>query len=188
MRRYLQGNNKYPSAVLAFAGQMASGKTTLSTEVAAHLGWPRVSYGDAVRKVAERRALAPTRANLQELGQELVIQGWEQFTNLVLEQVGGWSGATPLVVDGVRHIGAINSLASLGSLPILVCFLEAPFNRAQRMHSKEGPDASRGSPESHPVEQELAQVRSNAHLIINTDLPLEDSLQQVLLLLRDMAA
>jgi hypothetical protein len=188
MRRYLREDNQYPSAVLAFAGQMASGKTTLSTEVATHLGWPRVSYGDAVRKIAERRALAPTRANLQELGQELIAQGWDQFTTLLLDQVGGWSGATPLVVDGVRHIGAINSLASLGSLPVLVCFLEAPFSRAQRMHSKEGPDASGGYPESHPVEQELVQVRSEAHLIINTDQPLEDSLQQVVLLLRDMAA
>ena len=41
--------------VLAFAGGIASGKSTLSSGVSRALGWPRVSFGDYVRRVARER-------------------------------------------------------------------------------------------------------------------------------------
>ena len=45
--------------VLAFAGRIASGKSTFSMGLAQVLGWPRVSFGDYVRQVARHSGLEP---------------------------------------------------------------------------------------------------------------------------------
>jgi len=60
-------------AVVAFAGAIGSGKTALSKRVAELLHWPRVSFGDYIRKIAEKNGQDPKdRGVLQKLGQALV--------------------------------------------------------------------------------------------------------------------
>lgn len=124
--------------VLAFAGAIASGKTTLSREVASTLGWSRVSFGDAVRQEAMRRGLDTLgREVLQSLGDELIAQGWEPFCRRVLTQAM-WEAGQPLVVDGIRHVEALDMLRRLVSpLRVRLVFVGvAPTERQERLRSR----------------------------------------------------
>lgn len=98
--------------VLGFTGSIASGKSTLSSKVAEALHWPRVSFGDYVRTVAQRQGLNESREVLQAIGVSLIDQGIEQFCRLVLTQVN-WKPGQPLIVDGIRHAEAVSALRSL---------------------------------------------------------------------------
>lgn len=98
--------------VLGFAGSIASGKSTLSIEVASSLGWQRVGFGDYVRTVAQRQGLGESREVLQTIGATLVNQGIEQFCGAVLKQVD-WEPGQPLVVDGIRHAEIVSTLRRL---------------------------------------------------------------------------
>nr|MDZ8016369.1 AAA family ATPase [Nostoc sp. ZfuVER08] len=98
--------------ILGFAGSIASGKSTLSIEVASSLGWQRVSFGDYVQTVAQRQGLGESREALQAVGATLVNQGMEQFCRAVLAQVD-WEPGQPLVVDGIRHAEILSTLRRL---------------------------------------------------------------------------
>ena len=99
--------------VLGFSGPIASGKTTISMKLAKHLGCPRVSFGDYVRKVASERGLdVLSRDVLQNVGESLIREGWKKFCSSVLEQVK-WEPGGTLVVDGVRHKEALTNLKEL---------------------------------------------------------------------------
>ncbi len=109
--------------VLGFAGSIASGKSTLSIEVASSLGWQRVSFGDYVRTVAQRQGLSESREVLQAIGASLIDQGMEQFCKSVLAQVN-WEPGQPLVVDGIRHAEAVGTLRRLvAPLELLLIFV-----------------------------------------------------------------
>jgi dephospho-CoA kinase len=98
--------------VLGFAGSIASGKSTLSIEVASSLGWQRVGFGDYVRTVAQHQGLGESREVLQAVGATLVNQGIEQFCEAVLAIVD-WVPGQPLVVDGIRHAEIVSTLRRL---------------------------------------------------------------------------
>lgn len=98
--------------VLGFAGSIASGKSTLSVEVASSLGWECVSFGDYVRTVAQHQGLGTSREVLQSVGASLINQGMEQFCSSVLAQAN-WKPGQPLVVDGIRHVEVASMLRRL---------------------------------------------------------------------------
>jgi dephospho-CoA kinase len=88
--------------VLAFSGGLGSGKSDLTKALAERLRWPRVGFGDYVRKYAvEVGRDATDRAVLQQLGQALVLTDREGFITNVLKQNPTDEN---LIVDGVRHV------------------------------------------------------------------------------------
>jgi adenylate kinase family enzyme len=95
--------------VLGFAGQIASGKSTLSKEISQYLNWERVSFGDYVRTVARSQGQNESREVLQEIGFSLINQGMEKFCHSVLAQVN-WKPGQPLVIDGIRHSEIVSIL------------------------------------------------------------------------------
>jgi dephospho-CoA kinase len=109
--------------VLGFAGSIASGKSTLSIEVALSLGWQRVSFGDYVRTIAQHQGLGESREVLQTVGASLVNRGIEQFCSSVLGQAN-WRPGRPLIIDGIRHVEAVSVLRKLVlPSPLLVVFI-----------------------------------------------------------------
>ena len=101
------------SIILAFSGSIGSGKSTLSTGVAQGLGWPQTSFGSYIRAIAAQNDLDTTsREVLQQVGADLVANGWEQFCSAVLAQAG-WQAGMSLVVDGLRHVEALETMRAL---------------------------------------------------------------------------
>lgn len=97
------------TVVVSFAGAIASGKTTLTVEVARLLNCKRVSFRDQVRAIALKRGKEPSRENLQAIGEQLVTYDIENFCRAVLKQ-GVWKPGRSLVVDGIRHKEVLDTL------------------------------------------------------------------------------
>jgi dephospho-CoA kinase len=113
-------------AVLTFSARQASGKSTVSTEVAEELGWPRAGFGDYLRRVAAERGLNPDREILQELGERFVRENLEQFCQDVLGSVG-WVPGQGIVVDGIRHAQTMEVLRNIvRPMPVLLVYIDVP--------------------------------------------------------------
>jgi adenylate kinase family enzyme len=166
--------------IVAFAGRIASGKSAVSKAVAEHYSLDRVSFGDAVRSEARRRGDLDTRASLQALGDELIVAGWDVFCALVTGQVD-WDGHSSLVVDGVRHLGALDALRRLaGSSGAYLVFVDAPWERRRAWLAERGV----GGPEAvaadrHPNESELDAVMGQANLVVDNHTYLDRVVAQV---------
>jgi len=146
--------------VLAFSGGIASGKSTLSAAVAQSLGWPRVSFGAYVRKQAEYRGLEISRETLQEIGSSLIQEGWRQFCQNVLAQAT-WKSGQPLVVDGIRHVEAVDELQRLvNPAQLRLIFIDLPEStRRERLHQRDLAEHEAFERiESHPMEVETRSI------------------------------
>lgn len=99
--------------ILAFAGPIGAGKSSVSAEVARYLGCSRASFGDYVRRQAFRRGLDVTsREVLQSVGEALIDEGVTGFCRAVLLEAG-WAPGQPLVIDGIRHVAVLDTLKAL---------------------------------------------------------------------------
>lgn len=123
--------------ILAFAGRIASGKSTVAHQVSKAFDWPYVSFGEYIRVEARRRGLEETRENLQLLGDQFIASGWEQFCKLVLSQAN-WNLGMSLVVDGIRHADGLEVLRNITApQPVLLVFVDVPENiRTVRLNNR----------------------------------------------------
>lgn len=156
--------------IVAFAGQIGSGKSELSKALAEHYGVPLVSFGDAVRQEASRRGLAETRTALQDLGDQLISAGWDQFCRIVFDQIEDEAGGS-VVVDGVRHLGAIEVLRTR-AIPsrLYVVFVVTPETRRQaRLIDRGLSPAEALAADQSGNEGELISVKLRADLVISND-------------------
>src|SRR5574341_206680 len=94
---------------------------------------PRVSFGDHVRAEARRLGLDDSaREVLQAVGEALIGAGWERFCRSVLAQAD-WTPGRPLVIDGVRHVQAVETLRPLVAPAALrLVYLEVPESVRER--------------------------------------------------------
>lgn len=170
--------------VVAFSGPIASGKTTIASAVAESLGWKLASFGRVVRAEAHRRGLDTTsRETLQRLGSELIDRGWEEFCDLVLSDAG-WKRNEGLVIDGIRHIEALNTLGvriSPQQLALIHVHTVEHIRKA-RLHDRDGflvetvVEMDRHETELQ-VHKALACV---ADLVVDGALPISFSVRRIL--------
>jgi len=154
--------------VLGFAGRIKSGKTTISQAVAESLQWPRASFGEYVRSIAESRGLDPkSREQLQDLGESLIAESWPRFCQRVLD-ASGWKPGNPVVVDGIRHVEAIDHVTAIvAPLPFRLVYVRVPpqVQAARLLES----DAARNlaAVESHSTETDVKdELPKRANLVV----------------------
>jgi dephospho-CoA kinase len=148
------------STVLALAGKIASGKSTLALNFAEAVGWPHVSFGDYVRGVARQQGRQETRDVLQEIGDKFIREDLEGFCRSVLAQAD-WKAGQPLVIEGVRHAEVSNLLRRLvaPSKYFLVLVSVDDQTRKARLR-QEGIDDRDvvERVEAHPTEEQIKTV------------------------------
>ena len=173
--------------ILAFAGQIGSGKSTISELVATRLRWKWAGFGDFLRGRAEAQHLdSSDRLVLQNLGQEFIRNGWPQFCSQLLESVR-WMSGEHLVVDGVRHIEAIETLQTLTqpSNVKLVYLTTKEHVRKDRVFKRRSENLSIVA--SHPVESQVQdRLPVRADLLVDNSLSEARALQQVFVELDSM--
>lgn len=162
--------------VIAFSGKLGSGKTTISKGTAAALGWPRVGFGDYVRKVVRERGMEETRQNLQQIGTDLLEGEPREFCRAVLSS-DGWTRGEPLIVDGLRHVRTISIIQDLitpATLRIVSISL-ADATRLDRLRQRDQVDsASMFISEAHSSEQEVDFILSSvADKVLDGEKPIE---------------
>ena len=158
----------------------------LSRSLAQQLGAPKVSFGDAVRREANRLGLAENREALQNLGDSMITAGWDAFCELTVAAAG--EPATDiLVVDGVRHLGAISGLSRIAApSATFVVFIDAPWERRLSwLHARGISTEEALAADSHSNEAEVTEVRRVADLVIMNDGTVDDAVSEIMARLID---
>lgn len=165
--------------IIALCGPSKSGKTTLGKKLARALCFPFVSFGDCVRKEANRRGIkSPSPKQLQDLGSELVATDLCSFCRSVVED-GGFVVGGGLVIDGVRHVSALSALRDLiPRQPFKLVYIVASLDERVRRSSLDAQELTKL--DSHPVESELHQLKSKADLVLDSSSPHQDSFSALL--------
>jgi dephospho-CoA kinase len=163
-------------SIICLSGSIASGKSTVSHALAEM--WPNaetLSFGDVVRTRTRLEGLPSDRATLQEVGSQLLAEGWQSFITALIAGVS--TDTVLLIVDGIRHPAAIDSLYErFPGATIRTVFLRVDEEVAARrmMERGESPTA-RG----HAIESELVAVERRADLVISGALPVETTVRVI---------
>ena len=160
-------------AVIALAGKIGSGKTSIAVALAHKLGCPRVGFGDYVRLEATKRGMDPgSREVLQELGESLLRQDLEGFCEAVLGQANRAPDGS-LIVDGVRHVAVLDALDRLlRPSPVRLIYLAASDEARQLRLAAAGrwEPAVMAKAEVHSTEADLkAALPSRSSAVIDAD-------------------
>lgn len=155
--------------IIALAGPIGAGKSAVADRVARLLGAPRRSFGGVVRERALELGIPTDREVLQTLGDEIIAtEGWEAFCRAVVGDT-----ATTVVVDGVRHIGAVDGLARIAAGGhFALVFVEAGAGRRRsRVAERDGTShAELDAADAHPNERQVPLVRKQATLVVVNDI------------------
>ena len=169
--------------VVAFAGRIGAGKSSVSAAFAEDLGWKFASFGAFVRKTATERGIYHSRKSLQAVGAELEATDATKFCRAVLDDVA-WSAGEPLVVEGIRHVRILGILKrQVASQPVFLVYLEAPEelrrNRLQERDAQEAQHLERA--ETHSTERDvIAELPLLADLVLSTEgATVADLVQQI---------
>jgi len=169
------------SLILTFSGPIGSGKSTLSKSVAQSLGWKHSSFGHYVRELASQRGVGNSREALQRLGASLIEEkGWDNFCRSVLAQVD-WAAGQNIVLDGIRHIEALDSLRIItkpSKILLVLLALSGPELAARRSGREVFENLKRV--ESHSTEEQVINLLpQRADLIVDGRRRLEDVVNEV---------
>lgn len=163
------------SLLLCFAGQIGSGKSSVSMAVSKTLGWRRTGFGDYLRSEITRTGGDPDdRKALQDLGQARVDDDAVKFCLDVLS-AGCFKAGDDFVIDGIRHVSIFDILARVSKpSEAKLLFLGAgEAMRSARIQSRsDAGDFSRAS--AHRVEADLSDalpVRADG--VVDADQPLQ---------------
>lgn len=175
------------SLLLCFSGQIGSGKSSVSTAVAAALGWRRTGFGDYLRNEIARLGGDPSDRNaLQDLGQKRVEDDPAAFCRDVLAAAGFQPG-DDFVIDGIRHDTIFELLAALGvpSQARLLFLGAGETTRIARVGTRpDAGDFDRAS--KHRVEAELAgALPRRADGMVNADQPFDHVISDCLNLVEE---
>ena len=168
--------------VIAFAGKIGSGKTTLTKALAESLGCLRASFGDYVRDVVRAQGLPPTRENLQRVGTQLLESDTNGFCRAVLSQPG-WRPGEMLVIDGLRHKETVNPIKDIISpAELRIVFLSVDENtRLARLAQRGDADISALTrADAHSSELQVGSTLCEmADLVLEGDESVEDTVLRV---------
>jgi transcriptional regulator with XRE-family HTH domain/cytidylate kinase len=157
--------------VIAFSGRRASGKSTVSSEVAKALEWKWASFGTYLRAAAKHEGVSDSTENLQELGAMFVKQP-DRFCREVLSY-SGWQAGEPLIIEGVRHREVMESLRKIvAPLEARLVFLDVEeAERMRRLEEREQSSEERTKAvEEHSTEKQVKEILpAEADFRIGTD-------------------
>jgi len=162
--------------VVAFAGKIGSGKTTITKSLAEALGWSRTGFGDYVRKVVREQGLASTRENLQRVGTEMLRRDVNNFCKSVLSN-GGWQPGENLIIDGLRHVETIEVIRKAvrpADLRTVYIYVPEKARLARLRQRGDGDEGTISNVERHSSEQQVDSIlRSRVDLLVEGSRPVE---------------
>ena len=169
--------------VVAFAGRIGAGKSSVSAAFAEDRGWKFASFGAFVRKTATGRGVDHSRESLQAVGAELEANDPALFCRAVLDDAG-WRADELFVVEGIRHVRILDTLKSLvAPQTVFLVYLEAPEElrrtRLQERGAQEAQHLERA--ETHSTERDvIAELPQLANLVLSTEgAEVEDLVRQI---------
>jgi dephospho-CoA kinase len=177
--------------VIAFAGPIGSGKSTLSGLVSNTLGWPSASFGTYVRKSAEVYGFDKTRKGLQLTGNFLISRGWKVFCEEVLADAN-WKPGSNLVVEGIRHLEALETLRDIVT-PANIYLIYVSLDEAERKTRLKARNHDNRlnleELELHPTEEQVKTILFNqADLVVENNRPRGKVASEIIAWIRSLLA
>jgi dephospho-CoA kinase len=157
--------------VIAVAGEIGSGKTTVARALAQALDCQLVSFGSYIRSLAGRTNPNDlSRHNLQQLSDEIMASiGPAGLTKSVLT-FSGWNRTHSLVIDGIRHPDVLAEIRnSVAPMPVFLIYIDVlPELRYQRVAARDALSrAELAVVDSHSTERDVStKIRELADLVI----------------------
>lgn len=154
-----------PAMVIALAGRIDSGKSSVAAALAVDFDLPVLSFGAYVRSLAPPD---PSREELQERGARLLDEiGAEGFVAALLD-AHELRGADSVIWEGVRHHSVLEALRRLyAPTPVRFFFLSPPEDQRVARASADAGNAKRlANWEAHSTEQ-VRGLRSEAELEVS---------------------
>ncbi|HEY3295640.1 MAG TPA: AAA family ATPase [bacterium] len=168
--------------LLTFGGEIGSGKSALSRAVAERLGWKRVTFVELLRaELVSRGIVQPTRAQLQDLGQTWVDTDVTGFARSLLQHAE-WRPGDSLVIEAIRHLEILQALRELtnpGSVFLVLTELPEEV-RMERRRLRGDTEWSDGEGEHRAEAQSHGILRQHADVTIDTTLPIDTCVEQVM--------
>jgi DNA polymerase (family 10) len=154
------------SVVIGLAGLPAAGKTTVGEYLAFKYGFRYTRYSLLLEQLFEKRVgRRPSRAELQDFGLEIHRDlGPAELTGMLTASM---STDENWVIDGLRHLGDMETLQDRFGPRFHLVFIESPYQqRNRRVQSDSERNTVKGS-EQHPVEEEvpLLSFRTSIRLV-----------------------
>lgn len=169
--------------VVGLSGRVGSGKSSLAACLAERSGWLRAAFGDYVRELARIRGLRhEDRQILQAVGLAEIAKGWRPFCSAVLNHAG-WEPGTPLIVEGIRHREAAETIRGITrpDKSFLVYLAAEDDLIAARLKVRGKDVGSLGEIEGHATESQTRdELPRIADLVLDASRPLEELAQTVL--------
>ena len=161
--------------ILAFSGEMGSGKTRLSYALAEEIAYPKIGFGEYLRHIAKNEQREATREYLQELGEILVTTDPVGFTRDVLK-FADWKQGEPLIVDGMRHIEVLSALHSeVSPSPLHLIYVDTASSiRHSRLIDRDKTESIiLDQLERHSTEAQSDRLRGKANLVLDGSIPVD---------------
>ncbi len=167
--------------ILLLAGVSKSGKSHVAKHLSEITDWPRVSFGNLVRRIAEERELPATFESLQELGQRLVEESPSDFLNSAFE-FWGVTSDSDVIIDGLRHKAVFDELSKKSNRPIKLVLVETRESELRKRHEEAGTDfdSARTGVVDLNVDDKLA---AEAHLVVDGCEPSSHNCERIISLL-----
>jgi dephospho-CoA kinase/NTP pyrophosphatase (non-canonical NTP hydrolase) len=128
--------------VIALAGKVGVGKTTIATFLGEQFGFVHLRSRDVLTKMLQDQGRPVNDAALQDLGAKIVEErGRQAVTELLLDQSRADQSC---VIDSVRFVGEVDYLRSRFGASLKVVFLSAPeeLRRRRFLDRRAGRDAT----------------------------------------------
>jgi adenylate kinase family enzyme len=171
--------NETGAVVVAIAGRIGSGKTTISRKLAVAFNCEQASFGDYFRGLAASLGLDPRdRELLQKIGAEQVLLSPLAVCRQVLQKLN-WRAENKesLVVDGMRHLEVLNALRqAVSPLPVVLVYVE----EIPSCSSLKIPKDISGVYRTHSTEMQGEVLIAAADVIITVREPVKSIVKRIL--------
>ncbi len=166
---------------ICIAGKIACGKSTVAEIIARYTGFPRISFGNILRKYSESQNLHQTREGLQNLGQKILDRyGYGGFLKWAMEHSSDVNWTESLVIDGVRHVAIYQRITEIFPKTILVycdCDTQTQINRILTRDKITKKEAIKVI--SHPTEKYVQNLKPYADIIYRLGSSVPDLISQL---------
>lgn len=157
--------------IVALAGSVGAGKSTVADGLACRLGGTTAGFGNYVRHLAVGLGEKPERSALQRIGQKQIEANSKAFILGFLD----WASpdlARPFIIDGVRHAvvdAALRAWSSKQNCDYMLVIIDTSLReRAKRGYG--GNERQVRNVEAHPVERGNVETLSDlAEVVVSGD-------------------
>lgn len=161
---------------IGIMGRMGSGKDEVAGYLEDVCGIPALDVGDAVREVAERTGVEPTRENLHDISERYTKRyGRDYFVRKVIERVER-TRAGVVSITGIRTPSDVDALREhFGDGLVLVWVTTDPHRRYLRLRERGETRDPQTIPEFRRQEREEDELFGIDHAAARADLVLDNN-------------